>query len=79
MKNNEDGRGKAYFRQADERSPFTEEMSFVPKPKKRGAGQVKIGEGSITRRENTMYKGPKGRKYFLCMKNLKPFSVFGAE
>lgn len=36
MKNNEDGKGKGYFRQADEGSPFTEEMPFVLKSKKRG-------------------------------------------
>lgn len=55
------------------------EMPFVPKPKKRGAGQVKIEEGSITGRENTTYKGPKEGKYFLCMKNLKSSFVFRAE
>lgn len=60
-------------------SPSTEEMPFVPKPKKRGDGQVKIEEGSITGREKTTYKGPKEGKYFLCMKNLKSSSVFGAE
>lgn len=59
MKNNKNERDKAYFRQADEGNLFTEDMPFVPKPKKRGDGQVKIGEGSTRGRENTMYKVPR--------------------